>query len=203
MTLSRSKQESLETFDKAASDYDSSYEKWTKITHAFILAELRREPISSILDVGCGTGTMLSALNGDIRKSGLDLSPEMVNKAREKLGVNVDLRVGDAERLPWPSDSFDFVTINLSFHHYERPKTVLREVRRVLRNGGKVIIGDICVPFHLSKLANLLMRFSHEGGVHFYSEKEMRTLLNEARFNDISWRHTTKRTYVTSASVSK
>jgi len=157
------------------------------MTHSFILAELRREPISSILDVGCGTGTILSALNGDVRKAGLDLSPEMVNKAREKLGADVDLRVSDSERLPWPSDSFDVVTINLSFHHYEHPETVLREVRRVLRNGGRMIIGDICLPFHLNKLANLLMLFNHEGGVHIYSEKEMRTLLNEAGFKDISW----------------
>lgn len=203
MTLSRSKQESLEAFNKVAPDYDSSYQNWTKATHPFILVELRRAPISSILDVGCGTGTMLSALKGNVRKAGLDLSPEMVNEARGKLGADADLRVGDSERLPWPSDSFDVVTINLSFHHYEHPETVLGEARRVLRNGGRVIIGDVCLPFHLNKLVNLLMRFGREGDVHFYSEKEMRTLLNEAGFSDISWNHTTNRTFVVNACVSK
>ena len=201
MTMSRSKQESLETFNKAATSYDSSYQNWTKPTHSFILAELRREPASSILDVGCGTGTMLSALNGDVRKAGLDLAPEMVNKAREKLGTDADLRVGDAERLPWSNDSFDVVTINLSFHHYENPEMVLAEARRVLRNEGRVIIGDVCLPFHLNRLANLLMRFRHEGGVHFYSEKEMRTLLNKAGFDNISWNRTTRRTFVVNARV--
>jgi len=161
LTMSRSKQESLETFNKAATDYDSSHQKWTKPTHSFILAELIREPASSILDVGCGTGTMLSALNGNVRKAGLDLAPEMVNKAREKLGAIVDLRVGDAERLPWPNQSFDAVTINLSFHHYEHPEIVLGEVLRVLTNEGRVIIGDVCLPLHLNTLANLLMRFRH------------------------------------------
>jgi ubiquinone/menaquinone biosynthesis C-methylase UbiE len=127
----------------------------------------------------------------------------MVSKAREKLGAGVDLRVGDAESLPWPSDSFDVVTINLSFHHYEHPAIVLEEVRRVLANEGRVIIGDVCLPFHLNRLANLLMRFRHEGGVHFYSEKEMRSLLNKAGFNGMSWNRTTRRAFVVNARVSK
>ena len=200
---SRRKQKSLQKFNEAAPTYDSKFTKWTTRTHPYILAELRREVVSAILDVGCGTGTLLSELNGVARRAGLDLSPEMVKTARKKLGAEVDLRVGDSETLPWPNDSFDAVTITLSFHHYEHPETVLTEVRRVLRNGGRVVIGDMCPPFPLIGLVNLLMRFRHGGDVRLYSEKEMRKMLVEAGFSDVSWTRTTRSSFIVSARIVK
>jgi ubiquinone/menaquinone biosynthesis C-methylase UbiE len=197
------KKASLDRFNKAASTYDSKFTKWTKRTHPFIIDELRREPVAAVLDVGCGTGTLLSTMDGSIRKAGLDISPEMLNRAREKLGLDVDLRVGDSEQLPWTDNSFDAVTISLSFHHYENTQTVLREIRRVLTGRGRVIIGDMCPRFPLHGLINLFMRLSRGGDVHLYSEKEMRALLSETGFQDISWKRTSRDSFIVSARAGK
>jgi ubiquinone/menaquinone biosynthesis C-methylase UbiE len=199
----RRREESLQKFNEAASTYDSKSSRWTEQTHPYILAELKLETISAILDIGCGTGTLLSKVDGDIRKAGLDLSPEMLKKARDKLGAEVDLRVGDSEKLPWPKDSFDAVTINLSFHHYEHPETVLTEVHRVLKNNGRVIVGDMCPPFPLIRFVNLLMRFGHGGDIHLYSQMEMRKLLNQTGFQEICWKRTTRSAFIVSARVTK
>ena len=200
---SQRKQESLRKFNEAASTYDSKSSDWTRRTHPFILAELKLEPVTSVLDVGCGTGTLLSSFDSGVRTAGLDFSPEMMSKAREKLGADADLRVGDSERLPWSNEAFDAVTINLSFHHYEHPVTVLREVRRVLKNRGRVIIGDMCPTSLLNRLVNFFTRFGHGGDVHLYSESEMRRLLEEAEFRDISWKRTTRFTMIVSARAIK
>jgi ubiquinone/menaquinone biosynthesis C-methylase UbiE len=201
LTMTRRKQESLETFNKVACEYDSRYENYSKSMHPFILEELRRAPFASILDVGCGTGTILSMVGDGVRKAGLDISPPMVSKARQKLGADADLRVRDSEFLPWPDDSFDVVICNLSFHHYEHPQTVLKEMRRVLKNAGRVIIGDIYQPFPWHTLANLPVRFSHEGDVHIYSEKEITLLLKRTDLQDIFWKRTSKRSFVATARV--
>ena len=203
MNSSSRKQKSLQTFNEAASNYDLKFSNWTKQTHPFVLTELRRGPVSSILDVGCGTGSLLASLDGNLRKAGLDFSPEMLNQARKKVGTDVDLRVGDSEKLPWPDDSFDAITINLSFHHYEHPEAVLSEVRRVLRNKGRVIIGDMCPPRPFNRLINFFSRFRHGGDVHLYSEGEMRKLLYETGFRDISWKRTTRLGFIVSAHISK
>lgn len=172
--MTRSKDELLKTFNNVAVDYDMKYEGWSKDTHPFILDELKSEPFTSILDVGCGTGTMLSMVTKRARKAGLDISPQMLTKARQKLGDGIDLRVGDSEVLPWSDDSFDVVTCNLSFHHYEHPEIVLKEMHHVLRSGGRVVICDIHQPFFQRLFLNLFMRFNHEGDAHIYSGKKSR-----------------------------
>lgn len=64
---------------------------------------------------------------------GLDLSPEMIRRAKEKQIPHADFCVGDAEFLPYPDQSFDVVLCMQSFHHYPNPEGVLEEVYRVLR----------------------------------------------------------------------
>jgi ubiquinone/menaquinone biosynthesis C-methylase UbiE len=67
--MTRSKDESLKTFNNVAVDYDMTYEGWSKDTHPFILDKLKSEPVTSILDVGCGTGTMPFMMTKRARKA--------------------------------------------------------------------------------------------------------------------------------------
>jgi ubiquinone/menaquinone biosynthesis C-methylase UbiE len=127
----------------------------------------------------------------------------MLTKARQKLGDGIDLRVGDSEVLPWSDDSFGVVTCNLSFHHYEHPEIVLKEMHRVLRSGGRVVICDICQPFFRRLFLNLFMRFNHEGDAHIYSGKEIMVLLRRADFRDIVWKRAGTKSFLVSARASK
>lgn len=103
-----------------------------------------------LLDVGCGTGTLLSCLAADPhaeRLVGLDFAPEMARRAAAKFARNghagkLSVVCGDAERLPFAGASFDVLTCCNSFHHYPDQARAVREFARVLRPGGLVVLVD-------------------------------------------------------------
>lgn len=144
----------------------------------------------AILDVGCATGRLLSALAkaGANRLYGVDLAPNILDVAREKLAkesVATELHAADAEdRLPWSSSFFDVVTLSGVLHHFYRPLDALREMHRVLRPGGRVLIVDPSFFAPLRQAANLYLRVgSHDGDCHFYSRRAANELVGRAGFH--------------------
>jgi ubiquinone/menaquinone biosynthesis C-methylase UbiE len=189
------KTKALRSFGADAVRYDSEYRQYTKDTHPVVLAELEKMSYRSVLDVSCGTGTILSAITPNVRKTGLDISPKMIYGAKQKLGDNADLIVGDSEMLPYVNGSFDMITCILAFHHFEQPEIVMREMHRVLRRSGRVMICDVYEPIFWRRFRrNVLMRaFSVSGDVHFYSKKEIKWLLNRVGFRAVVWKRAGKR----------
>jgi ubiquinone/menaquinone biosynthesis C-methylase UbiE len=98
-----------------------------------------------ILDAGCGSGPLMEALRGkDAVVSGFDLSPAMVELARQRLGEDADVRVADlGAPLPYPDDTFDLVVASLSLHYVKDWNSALAELRRVLKPGGRLIVSII------------------------------------------------------------
>jgi ubiquinone/menaquinone biosynthesis C-methylase UbiE len=98
-----------------------------------------------ILDAGCGSGPLMKALRGkDAVVSGFDLSPAMVELARQRLGEDADVRVADlGAPLPYPDDTFDLVVASLSLHYVKDWNSALAELRRVLKPGGRLIVSII------------------------------------------------------------
>ncbi len=179
------KPESREFFDRVAQTYDGHrYAGQARWIHDRILVGL--PPFSAVLDVGCGTGTLLTRLRRPgAGLAGADLSPKMIEEAKRKLGDVADLRVADAENLPWESNTFDLVVNALSFHHYPHPVKALSEMRRVLRGGGSLVLGDGWLPFPLLQLANLLLTTGKEGDVRIYSKGEVERMAREVGFAEV------------------
>jgi SAM-dependent methyltransferase len=98
-----------------------------------------------VLDAGCGSGPLMDALRAEgALVSGFDLSPAMVDLARQRLGEEADLRVADlGAPLPYPDKAFDLVAASLSLHYVKDWAPVLAELRRVLRPGGRLIVSII------------------------------------------------------------
>jgi ubiquinone/menaquinone biosynthesis C-methylase UbiE len=98
-----------------------------------------------ILDAGCGSGPLMEALRGkDAVVSGFDLSPAMVELARQRLGEDADVRVADlGAPLPYPDDTFDLVVASLALHYVKDWNSALAELRRVLKPGGRLIVSII------------------------------------------------------------
>ncbi|MFZ0890057.1 MAG: class I SAM-dependent methyltransferase [Candidatus Binataceae bacterium] len=90
-----------------------------------------------LLDVGCGDGQLLRALGGSgWQAEGIDFDPAAVERARSQ---GLAVRVGMLPQLDCPNGSFDAVVMDHVIEHVHDPLEVLREVRRVLRRGGRLI----------------------------------------------------------------
>lgn len=117
---------------------------WYRSLRAFVRSRL--DGATLVLDVGCGTGGMLSRITG-ARAVGVDLSPRALAHARRR-GLRSVTR-GSADRLPFADAVFDAVlALDLLYHREVRDDgAVLAECRRVLRPGGRVLIHAAAYPW--------------------------------------------------------
>lgn len=108
-----------------------------------------------ILDVACGTGDFSIAIarkmHADSHVTGLDLSPGMLAVMQEKvkkagLQERISTLEGDCEHLGWDGPCFDRVTIAFGIRNFENRAAALREILRVLKPGGKLVILELSVP---------------------------------------------------------
>jgi ubiquinone/menaquinone biosynthesis C-methylase UbiE len=105
-------------------------------------------PDDTVLDVGCGPGLLACAFARVVRHAtGIDLTPAMLEQARKlqrEQGLsNLTWREGDITSLPYPDHEFSIVCCRYVFHHLEDPLTVLKEMTRVCRPGGRVVVADM------------------------------------------------------------
>jgi 2-polyprenyl-3-methyl-5-hydroxy-6-metoxy-1,4-benzoquinol methylase len=118
------------------------------LEHSLILGLAGPLQGRSVLDVGCGDGTLavVSAHNGAVRVVGCDPDPRMVTRARDRAiqgNVRIDLAVARSQGLPFPDRSFDVVTCITVLTFVPDPDNAIREMARVLRPGGRLVIGDL------------------------------------------------------------
>ncbi len=161
----------------------SAYRRWAPIydnTFGRFTTEGRRHAVEIInqrhgrvLEVGVGTGLSLPNYGGHLEIVGIDLSPEMLDKAREKVAEEglehvTGLHEMDAGELSFASDSFDTVVAMYTLTVVPDPEKVMRELQRVCKVGGQVI---------------LVNHFSQDEGVRGWVERRM------APFGDkLGWR---------------
>lgn len=142
----------IKEFTKAADIYESGdagiYEI-CKEDYPYIASELEKEEYEDLLDCGCGTGPMISLLyekDSSKKYTGLDITPRMIEVAKNKKLEGVNWVVGDCENLPFEENSFDAIICSNSFHHYPNPEKFFESAKRVLRPGGRLILQDYTAP---------------------------------------------------------
>ena len=100
-----------------------------------------------VLDVGTGNGSFIDFLKKALGSYnsfvGIDLNEEELKKAKKKYGTDAEFKKMNAEKLDFPDNSMDIVSIASSLHHLERPEKVLKEMMRVAKPQGYLIIQEM------------------------------------------------------------
>ncbi|MHB8599896.1 MAG: class I SAM-dependent methyltransferase [Ktedonobacteraceae bacterium] len=127
------------------------------------------QPGETVLDVGCGTGTLALKIQHRVgragRVTGVDPATQQIARARSKAArrhVPIEFQIGVIEQLPFPDQTFDVVFSTLMMHHLPAPlkRQGLAEIVRVLKPGGRLIIADFT---HKQERQGRAARF-HAGG---------------------------------------
>ncbi|WP_125775851.1 class I SAM-dependent methyltransferase [Antribacter gilvus] len=134
-----------EVWDAVAGSYDGQMGLLERVAFAGGREWLGSRARGRVLEVAIGTGRNLPFYPQDTAVTGIDLSPAMLQVARrraEDLGRAADLRVSDAEALPFPDAAFDTVVCALSLCSIPRPDVAVGEMARVLVPGGRLLLLD-------------------------------------------------------------
>lgn len=129
-----------------------------------------------LLDVGCGTGhwTAMFAEMG-YQVTGVDLSPEMIEVARERV-PGCSFRVADACELPFGDGSFDVVAAMATLEFMPDPSAAVREMVRCVRPGGRLLIGTLnrLAPLNQERLSSRRQPYA---SAHLFAPEELRAVL--------------------------
>jgi ubiquinone/menaquinone biosynthesis C-methylase UbiE len=144
---------------------------WVQAPHPFITRERLREtlepqPGERVLEIGPGTGYYTLELAEWVRPDGeveiLDIQQEMLDHTTQRAGErgisNVRATRGDAQALPYDDDSFDAAILTSTLGEIPDQDAALGEVRRVLKPGGRLIVGELFGDPHMVTLGSLRQR---------------------------------------------
>jgi ubiquinone/menaquinone biosynthesis C-methylase UbiE len=165
-----------------------------------LMCVLAPSPGDHLLEAGCGSGILCRqiapAVAPDGRITGLDISPELVSIAQnyakqDGLVEIIQWCASKAESLPFPEDSFTGVLAARLLLHVPKPEAVLREVKRVVRPGGKLVAMDwdfetVAVDHSNRELTRRILhwRCDHYGGNN-WSGRQLRWQMVEAGFSSL------------------
>lgn len=142
----------MKPFDSSAESYDSWYESKMGAFVDMVETELAfslfpHEKGMKVLDVGCGTGNQsIKLARKGVYVTGIDVSTKMLEIAKQKArdeGLSIDFRLMDAEQLEFEDETFDGAISITAFEFLPEPEKVLKEMLRVVKKGGSVVVGTI------------------------------------------------------------
>ncbi|MFV1952092.1 MAG: class I SAM-dependent methyltransferase [Nitrospinota bacterium] len=124
--------------------YDLLFKQFFYPRQKHVIQTMKIKPNRKVLDVGVGTGLSLPVYPRHCYVTGIDLSAEMLKKAREKVErlnlSHVTLREMDAMNLDFEDDTFDYVIATFVISVVPDPIKMISEMKRVSKNGGKIVI---------------------------------------------------------------
>ncbi len=176
------------SYSRLAPEYDLRWARYIVASTRETAARLILAPGERLLDVGCGTGALIEHLSnnrGSLRLFGVDPVSGMLAIARRKVPTSVALCQGWAEQLPFPSASFDAVVSCNVFHYLMDPTLALREMERVLRPGGTLLVTDWCDDYVACRLCGLYLRVFHRSQVRIYRSQTCIQMIRGAKFETV------------------
>jgi ubiquinone/menaquinone biosynthesis C-methylase UbiE len=160
--------------------------RFLRAAQSKVISLLNIQPNVHFLDIGCGTGWAVGQAANLVKGNGLfygvDLSPKMIEKAKSNFSGkdNFHFLQANSESIPLDDNFFDIIICTNSFHHYLHPDKALREMRRLLKSGGKLYLLDPLADSWITKFWDMLAKLKEPEHVKFYSTKEFQQLFKQA-----------------------
>ncbi len=175
-------------FNRWAARYDRSLAQiWFRENHRLIVRAVDPPADAQILDLGCGTGQLAARLAQQVPHGtviGVDPADEMIRVARRQhRHKNLRFEVGSSDAIPVGEAAFDVVVSTISFHHWTRPVESLREIARVLRSDGRLLILDFCRDNLFMAVLDQAQRWLQPSHFCIASANEMRRYCSRAGFH--------------------
>jgi ubiquinone/menaquinone biosynthesis C-methylase UbiE len=158
-------------YDKTAPRYDRQIRFFERILFGDGRQWVCSQAEGDVLEIAAGTGRNLRYYPPGLRITAIELSPEMLEIARgaaAAAGRDADLRVGDAQALEFPDQSFDTVVCTLSLCTIPDDRAAVAEAKRVLRPGGRfLLLEHVRSPVRAIRIGQrllepLMLRFEHD-----------------------------------------
>ncbi len=167
--------------------------------HRWGLSHVRISPDAVILDIGCGGGIAVQNMAGTAFSGkifGIDHSEDMVRLSRKTNASHiedgrVEIMFGSVSSLPFSDGSVDLVTAFETFYFWPDRGENLREVHRVLKQGGTLLI--VNAAYGHEKFAKRNARIARFGGFTLHTPEELRAILADAGFPEVSVHEDVKR----------
>lgn len=170
-------------FDKMAASYDDKFEgKLSKRFYNLLLNRIEIHQGAAVLDVGCGTGTVLKKLEerAGISGYGIDIEENMIAVAKSKC-PDMSISVSSCTQMPFESCTFDIVTTCMAYHHFDDKKGFAKEASRILKLNGYLYITDPRFPLVIRKLLNFALSVHRITG-YFGTPKEIESVFSKYGF---------------------
>ena len=160
-------------FGKAAHRYDDSWGMILRRFYNLLLEQVSLTQDMTILDIGCGTGTMLRKMADScpINGYGIDIQENMINEAKRKCPEML-FHVSRCEETPFEDDTFDAIITCLAYHHFSDREGFAKESARILKPGGVLYIADPRFPIIIRKPMNAVFSHLRIAGA-FYTASEI------------------------------
>ncbi|MFI5507822.1 class I SAM-dependent methyltransferase [Mycobacterium sp. NPDC051804] len=172
----------LRYWDKKARGYDREMRFFERVLFEDSRVWACSQAGGDVLEVAVGTGLNLHAYPPGVRLTGIDLSEQMLDIARNRaheLGLDVDLRQGDAHSLPFGDATYDAVVCTFGLCAIPDIDAALDEMSRVLKPGGRLILVDHVESS--SRIARVVQRAAEVVTVPMASEHFLRRPLSKLR----------------------
>src|SRR5262249_32341962 len=168
----------LDQFSRQSAPFAASPEIRNEDALNRIVRTATPAPDDVVLDVACGPGLLACAFARVTRHvTGIGVTPQMLEQARalqqEKGLKHVTGHEGDVLPLPYADASFSIVSARFAFHHFLDPLAVLKEMRRVCRGGGRVVVADSAPELSKADAFNQMERLRDPSHVRARSPEEL------------------------------
>ncbi len=161
-------------FDKMAETYDEGLEgKLSQKLYDMVTENAEIQSGMNVLDIGCGTGTILQRLSEQysFHGFGIDIEEKMLEQARLKC-PDMQILQCSCDDTPFEDGQFDVLIACMAYHHFPNKDSFSKECARLLKKGGKLYIADPKLPMPIRKVLNTALTIHRVNG-KVYTAREM------------------------------